>query len=237
MSTIQTHDVSRAARQSVALESVAVRPDFQFWQDVFDQAQGSSPQGAPGHGFEEDQWPGPAAQRRLSEHAQTSMLAVGSTPILREQGLAIAKTVAHALAQPLLTSTTLLPGTLAYAQTSAKPPRGGAAGMASDADVAVRDTTKSSAHQAQADDTQALVAMQAHVMLTDAGDWKVALRAGRHVTVAQALAAVAQALAQQQQGLTEGQVEQVVLNGKPIYQRSARQDAAPPATSTFEINC
>lgn len=234
MSIIQPSDVSRIALQRAASEPTAVRPDFQFWQDVFDQAQGSSPQGASGHGFEANECPGITEEQGRSEHTQTS---VPATPVLSEQGLATAKTVTHAMAQALRSSAALPPSTLPYAQTSAMPLQGGAASEANDADMAAGDTTRRGAHQVLADDILGQAALQAHVMLTEAGDWKVALRTGRHVSAAQALSAVAQALAQHPQGRADAQVEQVVLNGKPIYQRGADRDAGQSASSTFELDC
>lgn len=77
--------------------------------------------------------------------------------------------------------------------------------------------------------------IQAHVMWTESGDLKVALRAQRGLSVSQALAAAAQAAAGH--GASDVQVEQVVLNGERIYQNTSKRPVMTGASAPFEMKC
>lgn len=79
-----------------------------------------------------------------------------------------------------------------------------------------------------APDGRPLAQLEAHLSRGADGRLSVALRSSQPLSSAQALHAVAQALATQDE---EAPVEQVLLNGQPIY-RSAK-----PSTHRFEIDC
>lgn len=77
-------------------------------------------------------------------------------------------------------------------------------------------------------DGRPLAQLEAHLSRGADGRLSVALRSNQPLSTAQALHAVAQALATQD---GEAPVDQVLLNGQPIY-RSAK-----PSTHRFEIDC
>lgn len=237
MSTILPSDASGGTLQRTAAEAAPARPDFQFWHEVFDQARGAASQGGPGGDSESRQDPRLAPDQGRSQQGKPSSQTGTVHTATHDHGMVTASSVAQAMAQPLGGRAALLSGGLPYAPMPAMPLSAGALHELSHADIADKNAANPGTHHALADDAQAQAALQAHVMLTETGDYKVALRASRHVSAAQALSAVAQALAQQEPGSTDAQVEQVVLNGKAVYQRGAGRDVGLPASSTFELKC
>lgn len=77
-------------------------------------------------------------------------------------------------------------------------------------------------------DGRPLAQLEAHLSRSADGHLSVALRSSQPLSATQALNAVAQALAAQD---GEAPVEQVLLNGQPIYRSAA------PSTHRFEIDC
>lgn len=212
-----------------------------FWQDVFEQAQGvgfSEGQGA--------QVPGP--QRAFDQLQSATDVKSPSAPQAR---LVPSPAVGAGGGSPDDRMSRTGPSAHGVNDQALSPQASGAhqpsssrnawSGAASDAHPALSlrqelwQRASPLSHQLTEPGSEAQAAIRAHVVQMASGDWKVTLRAHRGLSVAQALAAAAQAV--QPDGSVFGQISQVVLNGQLVHGETDQAEGASSASSTFELRC
>lgn len=240
MSSISPLDTQAVMARRQATQADAARPDFQYWHEVFDQAHGSTPDPTrPGHfdlpssALDEGAFSGreglTQADQSLPAASKQSPQFLSLESPAAARGMNMPATVAEGLASAeLAVSVAFIPPEDTGGGSRGNPRLFGAV-----EDVA--EITQTPRSFSGADELQAEAGIRAHVMLTEAGGLRVALRAQRGLSVSQALAAAAQALSHQDNA--ESHVEQVVLNGERIYQNTNERPVATGASSTFELKC
>lgn len=210
--------------------------DFQYWHDVFEQAQGPGVQTQACQPGPNEPLPSEGTLRAARQQGDASIAAsaVGSQDDAIRGGSG-----AKLTGRPSQLGDSHQPSArpmLIIGGQAFRHPLGASSELSAQSDVSDAPLVEQLADGGLASPSereQIDAALHAHVMQTATGDWKVALRSPRSLSVAQALAAVAQAL--QQEGMPTGQVEQVMLNGACIYQQASQAGAS--ASSTFEIQC
>ncbi len=242
MSSVQVLDLSAVVLPHQGKRDTAVRPDFQFWHEVFDQAQGGG---------------GESANRRAPDDLGTETAPSGQMGG-RDEAAVMDR-------QPLDSEVPSAPGDVpSNASSQERQPAVNTlrAGLCTPTDAAIaglalpleRASVESLGLIAVAEEAQAVgqnaappvssndhqvdVGLRAHVMATLDGQLKVVLRAHQGgLSVAQALVAVAQAV--DQAGGSGGDVAQVVLNGACIYQQAvpARPLQGDTTAPRFELKC
>jgi hypothetical protein len=235
---LQGTEAFRPGAQRTAVFSTPSQSNQEFWRDVFDHAKGVGVHEQPQQLDDRGRQSGPevrqsnaagpqpdAAPRQggRSSSASQFMLISSVSPQSEFVGTGV-------IASPALFSGGLfLPIPQAAGAAVAEADASGSALREQAREVGQGPAGASVSPEADA-------ALHAHVSRTAAGDWKVTLRANKGMSVAQALAAAAQAT-QHSAGAAPGQIKQVVLNGRPIYQQTSQAEAEPSASCSFELRC
>lgn len=230
MSTINP---SQESGQTLACrqEQQVHRPDFGFWHQVFDQAHGSAVDSRMSHdpGRNIRQAPMPW-QSSKSGHPGFDGSRVRQEPgaLLGEVQHPQTPCPSELGAEPGISDSRTAPPCLFTPQRSAASAEEMSRGVAEHArseSLRLREPSRSEE-----------VILKAHLMQTEEGRLKVALRAPRSLSPQQALVALGQALTQDG-GAAADLVEQVVMNGKPIYQAASGQSSESPGTHLFDLKC
>lgn len=240
MSSILPMDTQGGMVQRQATQADAARPDFQYWHEVFDQAHGNTPDPMRSGHFDLppsalDEGPSSGhegltqAGQRLPAVSKQSSQVLSLESQIAARGVNVPATVVEGLASAALVVSVPVIQPEDIGRGSRANPR--ELGAADDA----AETTQTPRSFSASDELQAEAGIRAHVMLTEVGGLRVALRAQRGLSVSQALAAAAQALSHQDN--SDSHVEQVVLNGERIYQKTSEHPVATGASSTFELKC
>ncbi len=205
--------------------------DFEHWQRIFEATDRTD-----------------AAARPLAGHAANG--GDVNVPVARQAsgqagGRPLAAQPAHAAwpghvvpgsgqmptqGQPLIRDR-VIGGAVVSQQAAASPAASSLAGVPprSQAQTAQMAQTAGAGKGSPTPDGRPLAQLEAHLSRGTDGRLSVALRCSQPLSTAQALHAVAQALAEQEPGSTS--VDQVLLNGQPIYR------SASLAAHRFEIDC
>ncbi|MGC4061430.1 MAG: hypothetical protein QM749_11535 [Aquabacterium sp.] len=222
---------SNGASSARRVDTGASQADLQFWQDVFDRAKGIGVDAGATGIADEASVPSPqSASPRTTAQAlvRTQTMAATQAAELLDHDAPLAgfQRAAVGAAQPAKPVWTL-EGQVLHSQAS------GSASVSDDGQGAAHIERIPGGEAAASDTPEAASSLNAHVMQTAEGDWKVALRTTKKLSTAQALSAVADALARD--GVPGGQVSEVMLNGTRIYQQQT--PPGPAASSTFELKC
>lgn len=233
---VQGADTSRLGAQRPTGHAASNQANQSFWRDVFDHAKGVGVHEQTLYENHYRDQSGPERQQATPIGAQRDAVASQgerstSTGQQMLTGTALQQTEFAALD---VKSGPALPDGSRYPLSIRTP---GLVADEADASVVARPEQSDNVRQGQAGTAASPEAdntLRAHVCQTAAGDWKVTLRASKGLSVAQALAAAAQAT-QQSAGAAPGQIKQVVFNGLSIYQQADRAEAEPSASSSFEF--
>ena len=228
-------DTSLATASKPTARPVVSPADEKFWQSVFDHAHGS---GVDMHADE-----GGADHQDARAFDAAMPIAVGSGSMVdAEVGLnhALTNGAPHERPNVMLNTMTGRASPFQSPMTwqsvqFVTPTEHASAGICDTRDVDAHDKVPASALHQDHTSPEVEAAIRAHVMQTADGDWKVSLRASKGVSVAQALAAVAQAI--QHEAMPNGDVAQVTLNGTCIYQQANPSGSSASASPVFELKC
>lgn len=224
-------DASRSMSPGRTVDTGPSQADVQFWQDVFDSAKGIGVD---------------ASATLMADAASDASAHPSSSPLAANQQANVRMATSTPASMPFVQggSSALAP----YGQPDvrlAKPALLMGGRMLASIEAAAAygsgdDTVSVSLDRAAKvsvdvayDDTGVEASLKAHVVQTPDGDWKVTLRTNKKLSVAQALSAVAEAL--KRDGMPQGQIDQVVLNGTCIYQQNNQTGAS--ASANFEWQC
>jgi hypothetical protein len=235
-SLVQGADTASLGAQRPAAHAAPNQANQNFWRDVFDHAKGVGVHEQTLRESHHRDQSGPERQKVTPIGAQRDAIAsLGERSTWTGQqmltGAALQQTEFAGL--DVKFSPTLPDGNR-YPLSIRTP---GLVADEADASVVARPEQADNVRQGQActsGSPEADNALRAHVCQTAAGDWKVTLRANKGLSVAQALAAAAQAT-QHSAGAAPGQIKQVVFNGLSIYQQADHAEAESSASSSFEL--
>lgn len=210
--------------------------DLDFWRQVFDDAQGQAGLGQGGQAR-----PGGPFDAQATGRRATQAWALASVPMGKGEPERAATPKSGGQAGPsqavlgaaASTGFMTVGGQVFIQQPVARSP--GVASTAPAQDVSPVDRLAQSAAVAtQQAVSSAPSALRVHVSQNAQGDWCVTLRSNRALSASQALSAVAEAMGQE--GMPQGRIEEVILNGQRIYTQPRRPNGGE-ASIIFELHC
>lgn len=239
MSSVLPTDTQAVMARRQAVEADVTRPDFQYWHEVFDQTHGREADPMRSNRFD---LPPSALDESLSLRRECVVDA--AQPMVSQRLPQAPSLASSANARGVIPSASIVDGLASVVNGAGIPvssseskfsgvrcASAGLARMVEDAAEAAQTPLPFPAP----DEPQAEAGIHAHVMLTETGGLRVALRVQRGLSMSQALAAAAQAVGSQD--TSGGHVEQVILNGERIYQNTSERPVKTGASSSFELKC